>query len=430
MPSPMPSLMPSPMPIRIHACSFASAALLLVGAGCLTPKPLDDAAADDTGASSEDGPSVFDVNDGTAPEDVVVTLSGVVVTSPINRAGDGFFIADPDGGPGSGLFVWRQTGMEGLDVYAGDELRITGTPTEYYGWMGFVVDGLDDIEVTGEADMPAPVELADGAGVDWEAYESVVVTLESQVILGVDEFNTGTLSGGILLDDGFQYLGYDCRGGYASITGVIFYQYEEHSMNPRNDADLGLYSAPETLSAPIASIRAGDMCGPFTLEGVVATSPDVVDEDDTLFFVQDLGGGAGSGMAAFAPGASLDVAVGDVLTITGSVDQFYGYTQIYISDVTTAEVTGSGAIPVGESLAEAPLDWEAYEGALITLADVVATSESSFGEVTTNYGIKLDTLYYEHNAELDDTFATVTGVVYYSYSEWKLEPRDAADLVP
>lgn len=422
--------MPSRMPSPIHASSFASAALLLLATGCLTPKPLDDAAADDTGASSEAGPSVYDVNDGTAPQDVVVTLSGVVVTSPITRDGEGFFIADPDGGPGSGLYVWREAGMEGLDVYPGDELRITGTPTEFYGWMELVVDGLDDIEVTGEADMPAPVELADGAGVDWEAYESVVVTIETQAILGVDQFNTATLSGGILLDDGFEYLEYDCRGAFASITGVVFYQYEAHAINPRNEADLGLYTAPEPLAASISAIRTWSMCGPVTLSGVVATTPDVVDEGDTLFFVQDAGGGQATGVAAFAPGASFDVAIGDVLTLTGSADQFYGYTQIYISDVTTAEVTGSGGIPVGQSLTEAPVDWEAYEGALITLADVLVTSEPSFGEVTTNYGIKLDTLYHEHNAELDDTFATVTGVVYYSYSEWKLEPRDAADLVP
>jgi hypothetical protein len=85
---------------------------------------------------------------------------------------------------------------------------------------------------------------------------------------------------------------------------------------------------------------------------------------------------------------------------------------------------------MAESLSEAPADWEPYEGALLTLADVTVTSDAEFGEVATNYNIGIDNLYYEHESANGDTFATVTGVVYYSFSEWKIEPRDAADLVP
>lgn len=395
--------------------------------GCLDPKTFDDT-GDDT-EDGEDGPSVYDINDGTVPQDVPVTLEGVVVTSPITRDSDGFFVADPDGGPNSGLFVWRQMGMADLMVYEGDELRITGTPTEYYGWMEFVVNNLEDIEVTGEADMPAPIELGDGAGVDWEEYESVLVTLEAQTVESVDAFNTGTLTAGIQMDDGFVFNEFDCRGSYASITGVIFYQYEAHSINARDENDLGLYTAPEPMAATVASIQAGEVCGPVTLEGVVATTPAVEDEEGTsTFFVQDAGGGSGVGV--FTSDGVATVATGDVLTLSGSADEFYDFTQLYITDsATQLAVTGSGSEPVIESLTEVPSDWEPYEGMLITIPDVDVTSDASYGEVETNWSIKLDTLFYEHNAENGAHFSSVTGTVFYNYSEWKIEPRGASDLV-
>ena len=64
---------------------------------CIESKPLDTTDTDDT-TGGADGPSVFDVNDGTVPLESIVTLEGLVVTSPLNRDGDGFFVADPAGG--------------------------------------------------------------------------------------------------------------------------------------------------------------------------------------------------------------------------------------------------------------------------------------------------------------------------------------------
>jgi predicted extracellular nuclease len=412
--------------------STPSLLLLALVSGCLAPKPIDSTATDDTGSDGGGGATVYDVNDGTVPQEEVVTLEDVVVTSPFNRDADGFFVADPKGGAGSGLFVWRQMGMDGVVVSEGDELRITGTPSDFYGWMEFVIDSTDDIEVTGEAVEPAPVDLGDGSGVDWEDYESVAVTLDDQSVTAIDEYNTGTLSGGILLDDGFEFLDYDCGGAWSSVTGIVFFQYDAHSLNPRTDADFGTYTTPEATVATVADIQAGNTCGPVILENVVATTPNSDDDTTSIFFVQDAGGGDGSGVAVFSPNGNLTVSTGDIVTVTGSSGEFYGFTEVSVADPADVSVDSSGGTPVAETVTEDPADgdWEPYEGMLITLADVTATSASSYGEVDTNHGIKLDTLYYEHDADNGDTFSSVTGVVYYDYEEWKLEPRSAADLVP
>ncbi len=414
--------MPTPKPALLS---------LVLLAACLDPQPLDDKSDTDDTSSSGAGATVFEVNDGTVPQDSVVTLEGLVVTSPMTRDGEGFFVADPAGGPNSGLYVWRQLGMDGLAVAEGDEVRITGTPSEFYGWMELVVGSVDAIEVTGEATVPAPVALGDGAGVAWEDYESVVVTLDSQTVTAIDGFQTGTLSGGIKLDDGFQYLDYDCRGAFASVSGIVFYSYETHSINPRRDSDLGAYTAPSPVAGTIASVQAGDVCGPVLVEGVVATTPGVEDEGSTTFFVQDAGGGPTSGVAVYVPDEVVTVAVGDVFTLAGSAEEFYDFTQLRVTDAATNLTnTGTGSIPFAESLSAAPEDWEPYEGMLVTLADLTVTSDAEYGEVQTNYGVKMDDLYYAHEAANGTTFATATGVLYYSYSEWKLEPRGAADLVP
>lgn len=400
--------------------------LALLLPACITPKPLDSGAEDTGGGDS--GPTVFQVNDGTIALDSVVTLEGVVVTSPLTRDGEGFFVADPAGGANSGLYIWRQMGFSELTIAPGDELRVTGTVVEYFGWIELVVDNPDNVEITGEATLPAPVDLGDGSGVDWEDYESVAVTLTDQTIIAVDAFNTGTLSGGVNLDDGFQYLDFDCRGSYESLTGIVFYSYEEHSINPRTDDDRVGYAGPVAEVATVAQVQSGEMCGPVILEDVVATTVAIDDEGSSTFFVQDAGGGAMSGVGAYVKDTVLDIAVGDVVTLTGSADEFYDFTQVYVADATGFSSSGASATPVAESLSAPPGDWEPYEGMLVTLTDVTVTSDQEYGEVATDWNIKIDDLFYDHTLGDGDTLATVTGVVYYSYEEWKLEPRSADDL--
>ena len=397
----------------------------LLGA-CINPKPAGDdtGGGDDTG-TGDSGPTVYGANDGTIAVDTVVTLENVVVTSPITRDGEGFFIADPRGGAQSGLYVWRAMGMDDVVVSEGDELRVTGTLTDYYGWREFVVDSTDDIEVTGEADVPAPEALGDGSGVDWEQYESVAVQLDSQRITSVNEYNTATLSAGIALDDGFVLNDYDCGGTYDSVTGIIFYTFKEHSLNARTEDELVNYLAPEAAPATIEEIQAGTTCGPVILEDVVATTPNADDKNTSTFFVQSADG---TGVAIYSGQGTIDVAPGDVMTVIGDTSEYYGLTEIYVADPADITIDGTESV-VSTELDAAPDDWEAYEGWLVTLNDVEITSDGSYGEFETSWGITLDTMYYEYDVSNGDTFSSITGVVSYNYKAFKLEPRSAADMV-
>lgn len=95
------------------------------------------------------------------------------------------------------------------------------------------------------------------------------------------------------------------------------------------------------------------------------------------------------GIFVFAPSAP-DVAVGDVVRVTGTVDEFNGLTEI--TDVTTVEIVGSGSVTattVSLPVAD-PSDWEPYEGMLVSFPQDLVISEffnfDRFGEIMLTTG--------------------------------------------
>jgi predicted extracellular nuclease len=416
---------------------LAPTLVLLLSTACnLAPKALDpDSGAGGSGGSG--GPSPFQVNDGTILPGEVVTLEGLVVTSGMTRDGEGFFVADPAGGPGSGLYVWggNRFGDVTVPFSVGDEVSVTGEVQDFYGWNEFVVNGLDAITVTGTATVPEPVDLGDGAGVDWNAYESVLVRLTNQSIESVDSYNTATLSGGVKLDDGFQYLELQCGGTFDRLDGIVFYRYESHSVNPRSDADLGNVSGGSAGgAASLAQVQAGAVCGGVELTGLVVTAPDF-GESKSTFFVQEPG--TLDGVAVYVQAGLFDVAVGDVVSVTGSVTEFSSrdydgsLTEIVVNDLANVTKTGTAA-PVAVELTNAPSDWEPYEGELVTIYDVAATgAPDTYGQVAIDWaGIVIDDLYVtDLTATTSTRWASVTGVVNFAFGHFMLQPRTAADLV-
>ncbi len=408
--------------------------LFLFLAACnLNPKPVDDSAVtDDSGGGGGGGGnlSIAEIRAGGAADGDLVTVKGVIVTSPITRDAEGFFIQDAKGGPRSGLYVWYPSGLDPFVVAQGDEVTIEGTISEYYGWTELKITGPDAIKNTGTGELPAAIDLGDGAGVNWDDYESTIVQISNQTVESVNAYNTGKLSSGLNLDDGFTFLDYTCGGVFESLTGIIFYQYEEHSLNPRTLDDLGAYTEGPTSDGTIADVQQGNICGMVSLTGLVATTDSIPDVDDgsVTFYAQDSGGGEYSGMPIYVKG-ELSIQAGDVVNVVGSAGEFYDLTQLYLTDPAGVTPTGTTAEPVSVTLTAAPADWEPYEGTLLTLQNVSATSdEDDYGQVNTNYNLMLDDELVRFDAVTGTTWSSVTGVLTYTYGEWKLWPRSAADL--
>ncbi|MEM9564058.1 MAG: ExeM/NucH family extracellular endonuclease [Actinomycetota bacterium] len=140
---------------------------------------------------------------------------------------------------------------------------------------------------------------------------------------------------------------------------------------------------------------------PVVISGIVVgdfqeiVTNDPTDEPLDGFFVQeedadaDADPSTSEGIFVFAPGGAA-VSVGDLVEVTGTVDEFFDLTEI--TNVTDITVVSSGnplptpATPtVPTSLGDAPVDWEAIEGMSVSFTQPLFVSGlfplGSFGEI-------------------------------------------------
>jgi len=194
--------------------------------------------------------------DGTYPspvEDEEVTVIGIVTGVGFSGYKDNFYIEMAEGGPWSGVYIH----MAGdTTMVVGDEVEITGTIQEYFGFTE--ISGYDDtfISVTllsSGNPIPTPLvvqtaDLVDAATA--EQYESCLVEV-NEVVVTEEQINFGQWyvtdisATPCQIDDGFFYLdsvtpeivivlGME----WAIIRGCLDYSYDEYGINPRTPEDL------------------------------------------------------------------------------------------------------------------------------------------------------------------------------------------------
>ena len=180
------------------------------------------------------------------------------------------------------------------------------------------------------------------------------------------------------------------------------------------------------------------------------TSSTSYDGDDHKFMAVQDAEGPWNGVVCFeyggwdtfdfssSAGMVHSVAEGDSVTVTGTVDEFYGLTEIVdvteviihgpaVNMISPADVT-PGQIMTGGS------DAEAYEGCLVTVENVtVDNADLNNGEWSVTDGtnsLRVDDIWdYYYFPVSAQALAEVTGVMTYTYSDAKLEPRLARDVV-
>jgi predicted extracellular nuclease len=361
-----------------------------------------------------------------------VELENVVVTSGMTYEGEGFFVQDQGGGEYTGIYVYTAYLDKGaIDPQVGDLINLAGSVTEYYDLTELVLDNAENYEVIGSAD-PVATELNE-APADWEPYEGCLVTLSNLGVTsddgGYGEYDTDY---DIQLSDLFFNAGAENGTTYDALSGLVSYSYGEFLIGPRDSDDLSGEGSGDPVDEPSEDATISDVqTGAYsegdsvTLEGVIATTQ----SDGDGFFVQDVGGGEYSGIYVY--GSSTEVSVGDELTITGEVTEYYDFTEIVVGSDSDISITGSGSA-TSTTLSEAPADWEVYEGVLIRVEDISLTSEADeYGQCDTSWdGLTLDDLLYDYYDDYfsGDSFEHITGALGYGYSAWRLYSRDASDF--
>ena len=132
------------------------------------------------------------------------------------------------------------------------------------------------------------------------------------------------------------------------------------------------------------------------------------------------------------------VAEGDSVTVTGTVDEYYNLTEIV--DVTEVIIHGpavnmiSPAVVTTGQIMTGGSDAEAYEGCLVKVDNVTVNDpDLGNGEWLVTDGtnsLRVDDIWdYYYFPESMQFLAGVAGVMTYTYSNTKLEPRLARDVV-
>jgi hypothetical protein len=185
--------------------------------------------------------------------------------------------------------------------------------------------------------------------------------------------------------------------------------------------------------------------GNSSFVGLEVTVSGIATSDSTDFAFYFLQDGTDPWSGIFVNDVVNNFGRGDEVQVTGTVSEFFNKTQI--TSVTTATVLSTGN-PVPEPLVMKTGDIttgapgaESYEGMLVRVEKVVVETEfpdsGNFGEFTINDGsgaIRVDDAG-NFRGQLDseflegDSLEYLQGVLDYTFSNYKIEPRNDADVM-
>lgn len=155
--------------------------------------------------------------------------------------------------PNSGYFVQNGTGAwNGIYVYTksatglpsvGDEVKVTGTVTEYNNLTEII--GTTSLAITTEVlsqgnTLPAPVEVTTAAA-NAEQYESVLVKVSNAEVMGepnsFNDYDVNDGSGVLVVDDRLFTLSLTVGARY-NISGIIYFSNSAFRLLPRSASDI------------------------------------------------------------------------------------------------------------------------------------------------------------------------------------------------
>lgn len=166
------------------------------------------------------------------------------------------------------------------------------------------------------------------------------------------------------------------------------------------------------------------------------------------FYVQDTSLKPFSGLFIFTASATPDVQVGNRVTITGTYDEYFTLSEITnpivtIVDTGTTLPFGPIAVANAADLATGGMLAEQYESMLVQISNVAITdvnpdiAAGDFDEFLVTGGLRIDDqctdavkdMGLNNACPVGSGFSSITGVLGYSFNNFKLTPRNAADVV-
>jgi hypothetical protein len=427
-----------------------------------------------TGGGIQDA-TIYDIQQGKIAVESLVSVKSVVAVADMYIDGKDrgyIYVSEQGGGEYSGIQVFVNPTLvaalatEGKSPVAGDVLDLTATYTEFFETSQLTLQNESELTITGTAAIPAPdaVSAADLAGAKAENYESCLVSVNgAKVTAPVADFGEFQVDDVLQVDDLF----FLPAGGpeppmgteFSALVGVLTYSFEVWKLAPRTCADFMGWADCEVIDPtsdtnPDCMEQAGEytifqlqqdaVCpgtGMITVTGAVVTSGLTFKKDG--FYIQDPMGGEYSGIFVFIGADNPNMIVtnpGDIVTVTGTYDDFFGAAQIEVAGAADVMVTGTTAVPTPEVVSTADITTEgpkaeAYEGVLVQVNDVAAVADlDDHNEWSVDDDLRIDDLFF---AMADWTipapgteYTSIAGPLAFTFANTKIVPRNADDLQP
>lgn len=369
-------------------------------------------------------------------ENQSVTVENVVAVTDFVE--DHVWVQDAGGGEWGGMYVYFGPWIEeSITISAGDVLNISGSISEFYELTELTVNEFADAVVLSSGETPTAVTLG-SAPSDWENYESVLVTLENVTVTDeMDSYGQYPLDFNLLLGNDLYSATADNGQSFETLTGLVTYSYGEYKLLPRDADDLSGESSNNNgtpTPASIMEIQDGTIStgGQVSVSGAIVTA---VTPGGSLF-VSDPAGGEYSGVLVYPDSISISASVGDEVSFSGEVVEFYDKTEVSVSNEADFSVTGTGTVSP-TPITSIPSDWEVYEGVLVSITNVVTTTDpDQYGDCPLDLdsdgsedGLLLDNYIYDALSTSGTAYSEIVGPIDYSYSQFRILPRDASDLV-
>lgn len=266
---------------------------------------------------------------------------------------------------------------------------------------------------------------------------STLSTQDVDIVFNVVNFNLGT--------DG--KVKYQVNGGEAlfttnspiSLTGLTEGNYtvslqlvdmSNQPLDPDVTASVSFIISLPTLTTIYEIQYTEDPSGDSPLKDQIVTTRGVVSAVyGDKFWLQD-GNGPWNGIYVYytvTPGPQ----IGDSVIVNGKVAEYFNLTEI--SPVYSLQVLSSGnSVANPTVLQTGSVGQEQHESTLVRVTGVCTNPNADYGMFVLNDGsgeILVDDVLYSYPTPTANNSYTITGVLYYSYSEWKILPRSVDDII-
>ncbi|MBC7249182.1 MAG: lamin tail domain-containing protein [Anaerolineae bacterium] len=210
---------------------------------------------------------------------------------------------------------------------------------------------------------------------------------------------------------------------------------------------------------PIYEIQGDGFISPYDGQQVTTAGVVIADFQDTGkngFFIQDVAGDGNSltsdGIFVYEGSNSVDVALGDAVTVIGTVDEYYSNTQIVLQTVTVDSSDNPLPVPVELNPPfdnmEALAYYEALEGMLVSAPQcVVVGPTNQYGEfVVVRADLGIERVFQDDPAgtgerimvddegglryyvKVGDSVEGLIGPLDYTFDNYKVQQRDALTI--